>query len=171
MIVHENGTFLLKNGNLSCLLSLNQWGQPELLHFGAPIELEDARVLTLQPSCGWGTKVLLEDGNAASCPDAMGLFWSGSGRGDYRESPAEFSFGAVNLRYVNHEIVEGGVPMNCTLPQAKKATESLVMTFAGDGVEVKHIFSLFDTAMTRRTVVKNTGETYFFYRRTLSHVV
>ena len=161
MIVHENGTFLLKNETLSCLLALNQWGQPELLHFGAPIQLEDARAMQLQPSCGWGTKVHLEESTAASCPDAMGLFWSGSGRGDYRESPAEFSLGAVNLRYVNHEIMEGGVSMKSTLPQAKKPTESLVLTFAGEGLEVKHIFSLFDTAMTRRTVVKNTGENSF----------
>ena len=48
--------------------------------------------------------------------------------------------------------------MLCTLPQAKGDCETLEVTLEQPGLRVKLYYSLFETALTRRTVVENTGE-------------
>ena len=128
MITHENGVFLLHNDKISLLLRVNAYGLLEQLHFGAPVCIADAEALTLHRPLGWGTLVLLDDDNQGSCPDEMGLAWSGSGRGDYRESPLELAGKSTDLRYVGHRILEGIAPMEGGLPQARGAEQTLEIT-------------------------------------------
>ena len=90
MIEYQDRIFGLHGKEVSCLLRVNPWGLVELLHFGAPVTTEDAEAFLCRPGLGWGASLLLEEGNTASCPDALPLAWSGSGRGDYRESPLEW---------------------------------------------------------------------------------
>ena len=77
MIQHKNRVFLLKNQNFSYMLRINDYGLPEHLHFGAPLELSDGRAMQHLPGIGWGESVLLDDKDTASCPDALPLEWSG----------------------------------------------------------------------------------------------
>jgi hypothetical protein len=68
---------------------------------------------------GWGASVLLDDKNTDSCPDAMGLAWSTSGRGDYRESP-EDPDKLTMWQYTNEGSVpgiRGNVDINLYFPQ------------------------------------------------------
>ena len=116
MIQHKNRVFLLKNQNFSYMLRINDYGLPEHLHFGAPLELSDGRAMQHLPGIGWGESVLLDDKDTASCPDALPLEWSGCGRGDYRETPVELNRAAVDMRYVNHEIRKEILSMTCGLP-------------------------------------------------------
>ena len=166
MIDDQNNVFHLHNGAFSCLLRINPWGLPEQLHFGAPISSSDAQALVLRPGLGWGQAVLLEDKNPASCMDTMGLCWSGSGRGDYRESPMELGC-STELRYVRHEILEGAAPMS-GLPQAQGAAQTLRLELEQPGLRLSLYFSLFETAMTRRTVLENTGDTPLQLRKLMS---
>ena len=117
MIFCQDNVFLLKNKEISYLFRIGKYGHPEHLHFGAPVELSDAEALACRPGLGWGCSVLLEDKDSQSCLDDKALEWSGSGRGDYRESPLETGF-STDLRYVNHRILNGIVPMEGGLPQA-----------------------------------------------------
>ena len=156
MILHDNGVFLLKNEAFSYLLRINKYGLPEHLHFGGPVEISDAAAFAPLPGPGWGSNLLLDDSDPGSCPDFLSLEWSGSGRGDYRESPLEIGISA-DLRYVNYTIHEGHVPMVCTLPQAKGDCETLELILEQPGLRVKLYYTLFDTALVRRTVVENTG--------------
>ena len=87
MIECKNGLFHLRNHALSCLLRISRYGLLEQIHFGAPVRTEDLEALAGQPGLGWGSALLLNDKDPGSNPDIMALAWSGSGRGDFRESP------------------------------------------------------------------------------------
>ena len=82
MITYDNGLFSLQGEDVTCLLRVNEWGLLEQLYFGPKVESADFAAFQPDPGIGWGGSVLLETGNNASCPDAMPLAWSGSGRGD-----------------------------------------------------------------------------------------
>ena len=157
MISHENGIFHLKNDCFSYLLKINAFGLPEHLHFGPGIETEDAAAMCHVPGLGWGSSVVLDD-SAGGSMQVMPLEWSGSGRGDYRESPLEMDCGAVDFRYRGFEILEGEATMECGLPQAHGAQQTLALHFAQPGAELTLYYCLFPTALTRRAVLKNTGE-------------
>ena len=158
MILLDNGIFLLKNENFSYLFRVGKYGELRHLHFGAPISLTDAGALDVIPGLGWGSNIVLDDSDPGSCLDYIPLEWSGSGRGDYREPPLEIGESA-NLCYVNHRILDGPAPMVCTLPQAKGDCETLEVVLEQPGLRLKLYYSLFETALTRRCVLENTGET------------
>ena len=157
MIIHENGIFLLKNDILSCLLRIDPNGLVQQLHFGEPVSVEDTAALCYTPGLGWGSSVLLNSNDTGSCMDAMPLAWSGSGRGDYRESPLEVGF-ATDFRYVTHHIHTSSVPMTSGLPQAQGSDETLELVLEQPGLRLRLYFTLFETAMTRRAVLENTGD-------------
>ena len=157
MILHENGIFLLKNENFSYLFRVGKYGQLQHLHFGAPVEIADADAFGVIPGPGWGSNIVLDDSDSNSCLDYIPLEWSGSGRGDYREPPLELGE-STNLCYVNHRILEGPAPFTCTMPQAKGSCETLEITMEQPGLRLTLYYSLFETALTRRAVLENTGE-------------
>ena len=157
MITHENGLFHLKNENLSLLFRVTRYGLLEQLHFGAPVEDADAEALACRPGLGWGSSLLLNDADSESCPEHIPLLWSGSGRGDYRESPIELDGKSTNFCYVNHRVLEADPPMESGMPQAHGAAEVLEITMEQKGAKLYLYFSLFETALTRRAVLENTG--------------
>jgi len=158
MIEYKNGIFGIHGDRFSCLLRVNSYGLLEQLHFGAPVRTEDADAFICQPGLGWGAAVLLKEGDTESCPDAMGLAFSGSGRGDYRESPLELGGISTDFRYARHEVFDGIAPMTSTLPQAKGAAQTLKITMVQPGAELELYFSVFGDVLTRRCVLKNTGD-------------
>ncbi len=158
MIVFENNVFHLQTEQYSYLFRISKYGIPEHLHFGAPVRTEDAEGFLCRPGLGWGCNVLLEDSDTGSCPDDKALEWSGSGRGDYRESPLELGGVPSDFRYGSHRILEGGMAMESGLPQARGAAETLELTLTQPGAELILYYSLFPTALVRRAVLKNTGE-------------
>lgn len=158
MIEYDNGIFGLHGDGFSCLLRVNKYGLLELLHFGEAVKTSDADAFLCRQGLGWGASVLLDDSETESCPDAMPLAWSGSGRGDYRESPIEMGT-STDYRYDGHVIFDGTAPMEGSLPQAKGDCQSLAITMAQPGSELILYFSIFGGVLTRRTVLKNTGAT------------
>ena len=156
MIIHENGIFHIRTEVYSYLFKINGYGIPEHLHFGPPVMTEDAEALSCRPGLGWGSSVLLRAEDTASSLDALALEWSGSGRGDYRESPLELAGQSTDLRFESFEILEGTAPMG--LPQAHGALETLKLTLAQPGAKLHLYYSAFPTALTRRCVLENTGD-------------
>ena len=73
MITYENGIFALQGEDFTCLLRVNGWGLLEQLYFGPAVDASDWIAFQPDPGIGWGASVLLEDGNTASCADAMPL--------------------------------------------------------------------------------------------------
>jgi alpha-galactosidase len=155
MIFHENGVFHLQTDHYSYLFRVNRLGLVEHLHFGAPVQTRDAEGFACRPGLGWGSSVLLDDADPGSCMDALPLEWSGAGRGDYRETPLQIEGSPTDLRYVSHEILDGAAPMS--LPQAKDASQTLVITLEQKGLRLRLYYTVFETALTRRVVLENTG--------------
>lgn len=158
MIAEENGVFHIRTDTYSYLFKIDAYGLAEHLHFGAPVKTRDAGALSCRPGLGWGTGILLDAKDTASCPDVLPLEWSGSGRGDYRESPLELAGEPGDFRYAGYKIHEGGVPMACGLPQAHDALETLEITLRQPGGEMTLFYTAFPTAIVRRTVLTNTGD-------------
>ncbi len=156
MITFEHEIFAIQADAYTCLLGLTPYGQLEQLYFGPPIPTADGAIFRCRPGLGWGGSVLLADQDPASAPDTWPLAWSGSGRGDYRESPLETG-AATDLRFESYEILEGDVRMEQGLPQAFGAQWTLVLTLKQKGLRCKLYFAQFPEALTRRVVLENTG--------------
>ena len=137
MIECKNGLFHLRNHALSCLLRVNRYGLLEQIHFGAPVRSEDVEALAGQPGLGWGSSLLLNDKDPGSSPDAMALAWSGSGRGDFRESPLEMDGQSTNFCYVNHNVLDAQPLMKCGLPQTHGTGETLEILMEQPGARLK----------------------------------
>ena len=158
MITEENGVFHIRTETYSYLFKIDAYGLAEHLHFGAPVKTRDAGALSCRPGLGWGASILLDAKDTASCPDALPLEWSGSGRGDYREPQLELAGEPADFRYTGYKIHEGGVPMACGLTQAHDALETLEITLRQPGAELTLFYTAFPTAIVRRTVLTNTGD-------------
>ena len=157
MIEQYNGIFGLHGEGFSCLMRVNEHGFLELLHFGEPLSTADAEAFITKPGLGWGGSVLLDENDTGSCADSMPLAWSGAGRGDYRESPIELGGISSDFRFACARVISGPCAMS-TLPSAKGKSETLEITMAQPGAELKLFFSIFGGVMTRRAVLRNTGE-------------
>ena len=136
MITCKDGLFHLTNRSLSCLLRVGRYGLLEQVHFGAPVKAEDVEALAGQPGLGWGRSLLLNDKDTGSCPDAMALAWSGSGRGDFRESPLEMGGAATNFTYVNHKVLKQAPTMRSGLPRTHGEGETLEITMEQPGAKL-----------------------------------
>ena len=158
MIESVNGIYHLQTPCYSYLFRVDPYGMLQHLHFGAPVRTEDASGFFCQPGLGWGSAVLLEDADGGSCPDDKSLEWSGSGRGDYRESPIELCGHSTDFRFAGSRMYDGIAPMNGTLPQAKGDCETVEMILEQKGLRLKLIYSAFPTALVRRAVLENTGD-------------
>jgi len=157
MICEQDGIFHIGTGSYSYLIKINAYGIPEHVHFGAPVKTEDAAALCCRPGLGWGGSVLLNPEDPASCLDALALEWSGSGRGDYRESPLELSGVSSDFRYAGFRILEGSAAMKCGLPQAHGGLETLELTLEQPGARLYLYYTAYETAVVRRAVLENTG--------------
>lgn len=158
MIEISGKRFHLKTSHYSYLLEADEHGMLRHLHFGRPVRTEDGDGFICRSGLGWGSCVTLEEGNPASCADDKALEWSGSGRGDYRESPLELCGQPSDFRFAGAEITEGILPMVSGLPQAKGGLQSLCITLEQPGARLTLVYTAFETALTRRAILQNTGE-------------
>ncbi len=171
MITSENGVFHLKTKNYSYLFRVNEWGVLEHLHYGAPVLSEDAGALACKPGLGWGTAIQLAEGEPKSCLNALALEWSGSGRGDFRETPMELRDAATDFRFESSRIVTGVVPMQSALPQARDAAHTLEVVMAQKEAKLHLFYTAFDTVVTRRAVLENCGEEPLEFSKLMSFCI
>ena len=159
MITMEKNVFHLRTDCYSYLFRVNDHSVVEHLHFGAPVRTEDAEGFLCRSGLGWGSCVMLAEAEKESiCLDDRALEWSGSGRGDYRESPMELSGQSTDFRFVAAKIHEGIVPMTSGLPQAKGDGQTLEIILEQKGARLYLYYTAFETALTRWTVLENTGD-------------
>ena len=158
MIESRNGVYHLRTDCYSYLFRVDPYGIVQHLHFGRPVRTEDAAGFIPHPGLGWGTCTLLDDADSGSCLDDKPLEWSGSGRGDYRESPLELCGQSTDFRFAGCRMYQQVCPMKNTLPQAKGDCETMEIILEQKGLRLKLIYSAFPTALVRRMVLENTGE-------------
>ena len=158
MITSTGGIYHIRTDHYSYLFRVNAHGIAEHLHFGAPVRTEDAEGFLCTAGLGWGSSVVLDRDDPGSSLDALALEWSGSGRGDYRESPLELAGQSTDFRFAGSRFFRGIAPMAGTLPQAKGECETLEITLEQPGARLKLFYTAFETALVRRTVLENTGD-------------
>jgi len=177
MIEAKDGRFLLSTNHTSMLLRVSGHGHAELIHYGARVTAEDADALALKRTAPYGcaTNYAADDPNYSL--DALPLVWSGAGRGDYRESPLEWSTargGVSDFRYARHEITEGIVPAGA-LPQARDGGETLRLILEDEtaGAALTLYFTVFaeEDVITRRTELTNTGDSEIILGRLMSSML
>ena len=171
MIEVKDNVFALHGEATSLLLRVNEYGLIEHLHFGERVEIGDAEAFVCRQGVGGGESVLLKEGDAASCPDAMPLAWSNPGRGDYRESPVAFSGQPADFRYASHEIVAGVVPMASGLPQAHGDAQTLHITLTQTNAELHLYFAIHGDVLVRRAVIRNTGDAPLALTKVMSSLI
>ncbi|MBQ4600792.1 MAG: alpha-galactosidase [Oscillospiraceae bacterium] len=169
MISHENGLFHLQGEDFSYLFRVMPTGQLEHLHFGARVSAEDAEALACKPHLGWGGSVLYSEG---VCLDVLPLEWSGSGRGDYRETPLELNCAATDFTYESHTVMEGEAEMVSGLPQARGCSQTLCvnMTHPG-GIRLRLYYCVFGGVLTRRAVLCNNSSESLWLTKLMSFSV
>lgn len=161
MIEVKDGVFHIRTSAYSYLLYIDSHGLPRQLHFGQPLMAEDAEAMDVKPCLGWGSNVLYNEEDM-TCLENLPLEWSGSGRGDYRESPLEiFEDGRplpTDFVYAGHTIHQGQPEMNCTLPLPEGDCETLELILRSrDKLELSLYYTVFEDVLCRRTVLKNTS--------------
>lgn len=176
MIDHRDGYFLLKGQSTTLLLHVNESNHLELVHYGGPVRLEDGPFLRFHPLLTYGSELEDDKGNF---PDHEALAWSGSGRGDFRESPLELAFedGAITSEFVfeSFEVLEGACPTE-GLPSARgQGAETLIlhMKEAGRPLDLDLVFTLFPTEdiIGRRLRLRNRGQEAVTLSKVMSYMM
>lgn len=158
MISFDNGRFLLTGDGFSYFFRVTDHGQLEHLHFGTKVAMEDDQALACKAGLGWGGSILYDEQDG-TCLDVVPLEWSGSGRGDYRESPVALDVDGeawpTDFHYVSYRILEGTAPMTSGLPQAQGASQTLEITLAQGQLKLLLYWSLCEGVLLRRAVLEN----------------
>lgn len=171
MITHHEGVFHIETSHYSYMLRINAYGQVEHLHWGRPVSTADAESFVCRPGLGWGCATLLADGDSESCADDKQLEWSDAGRGDYRESPVELTNTSTDFRYQDFIISDGSVKMGCALPQPHGKCQTLELILGQNGAELHLYYTAFETVLTRRAKLVNTGASPIKMQKLMSFCV
>lgn len=171
MISALDQVFHISTESYSYLFQINRHGMPEHLHFGEPILTEDWQAMCCKSGLGWGSSIILDEKDPGSCPDIMPLEFSGNGRGDYRESSIEINGKSVDFKFVSSRIFKGIAPMTQGLPQAKGGEETLEIVLEQPGSRLKFYYTAFETVLTRRAVLENTGDSPLQLNKLMSFCV
>ena len=162
----RDDVFVLQTRTTSYWFALTEHGHLEHVHYGPLLPPQDASALRVKRTIQHGSSVLYSPDDDSYSLDALPLEYSGIGQGDYRLSPIEVftALGAdTDFRHTGHRILDGVVAA-ATLPTAEGApgVQSLEVTLTDElaGLELVLLYTVFPDVdvITRRTIVRNTGE-------------
>lgn len=141
---------------------VNEHGHLEHIYYGAHIVGSGVDALRYKRNIVRGSLVLSSQDDSTYSLDDVPLEWSGIGRGDYRNSPAQILMPDATYTndfcYLSHEYVDGDCPMG-SLPTAYGAAQTLIVTLKDSvmDVRVKLFYSVYEESnvITRRAVLQN----------------
>lgn len=171
MIHVKNDVFHLQNEHSSYLFRVVD-GYLQQLHFGARVQDEDWQALCPQSGPGWDDLApVYREGPGASCLDILPLEWSGSGRGDYRESPLALTLDgesvSTDFHYTGCAVLN--TPPQTVLPLSRGQTVLAVYledSFAQ--LRLTLYYGVLSTVFTRRAVLENCSDRPLQLRRFMS---
>ena len=177
MIHIANGEFRLSTNTTSYWFRVTPFRHLEHIWYGNRLpdgqEMEPLAVKRVMPAGGM-VAYAKEDG--AYALDFVCLEWSGIGKGDYRDTPAEIKMPdgtfTADFLYQSHEVIDGCVPME-TLPTAEgEGAQTLIVTMKDEtnGVVLELYYTVFSETdvISRRAVLRNENEKPLTIRRMLS---
>ncbi|MEG1557741.1 MAG: alpha-galactosidase [Oscillospiraceae bacterium] len=177
-ISYENGVFRLNTRSTSYWFRVTKFGHLEQLFYGERLEAEPTEPLTLKRTAMLGSSVMYDKSDDTYCLDVIPLEWSGVGKGDFRNTPAELKMPdgtfVTDFCYSSHKIVEGAVNMK-TLPSAYadvSECETLEITLCEKANDVKLImyYTVFPgcDVIIRRCVLINMCDSALQIRKLMS---
>ena len=177
MIVIENGEFRLSTQTTSYWFRVTKHGHLEHVYYGSRLpDGQEMEPLIVKHVMTTGGNVAYAKGDNGYTLDALCLEWSGIGKGDYRDTPAEIKMPdgtfTADFRYQSHRVVDGCIPMDA-LPTAEgDDAQTLVVTMLDESnnVYLDLHYTVFAEAdvITRRAVLRNENENPLTIRRMLS---
>lgn len=178
MISFENDVFRLDTQESSYWFHITKYGHLEHVFYGPRLNNQDIEGLIVKRSATYGSCVSYTQEDLTYCLDNMCLEWSGTGCGDYRQSPIEAKMPdgtfISDFVYVSHEVIVGAAEME-TLPCAYGApdecqTLAVTLEDKSNAVSLILYFTVFEktNVIARRAVVKNSNNTPLVIRRIMS---
>ena len=112
MIRIENGEFRLSTSGTSYWFRLTKYGHLEHVWYGGRLpDTQEMEPLIVKHIMSTGSTVAYAQGDNLYSLDALCLEWSGIGKGDYRNPPAEIQMPdgtfTADFRYQSHRVAEG----------------------------------------------------------------
>ena len=179
MIEFSNNVFRLSTANTSYWFRITQFGHLEHIYYAGRLpDDQPVEPLALKRTAQIGDSVLYDESDNTYCLDTMCLEWSGVGKGDYRNMPAEIKMPdgtfTVDFVYQSHRVIAGCVSME-TLPSAYGGDgdcETLEITLRDESNNVTLLlyYSVYAAAnvITRRTVLHNSNKNPLTIRKLMS---
>lgn len=179
MIGVADGVFKLATRHSSYWFQVTNFGHLEHLYYGKLLpDDQPVEPLVLKRTAQLGGSVLYDPSDATYCLDTLCLEWSGIGKGDYRNTPAEIQMPdgtfTADFVYQSHRVMAGCEAMR-TLPSAygeAAACETLEMTLRDESNQVTLLlyYTVYRdvNVITRRAVLQNGHAQPLSIRRLLS---
>jgi len=122
MIIFTDNVFKLSTSDSSYWFRITQFGHLEHIYYAGLLpDDQPVEPLALKRTAQIGDSVLYDESDNTYCLDTMCLEWSGVGKGDYRNMPAEIKMPdgtfTADFVYQSHRVIAGCVSME-TLPSA-----------------------------------------------------
>ena len=178
-VTHEGNLFLLRTENTACLLLVNEHGHVEQIHYGGPMEPEDAEALRYKRTMPYGSEVLYTPEDETYCLDNVPLNWSGIGKGDFRITPMELQMpdGSFTADFVfdGYEIRPGAYPaeqLPCAYAEKPEEAATLILRLKDRvyPVALTLVYTAYfaENVITRRAVLQNGESRPVTLRRMMS---
>ena len=182
MIKVEGREFRLTTQTTSYWFRVTPYGHLEHIHYGVRLpDDQPMEPLMLKHTAVVGNCVQYAADDPLYCLDTLCLEWSGIGKGDYRETPAEIMMPdetyTADFRYVSHTVREGCAPMDA-LPTAQGEpdecqTLAVELRDESNAVTLTLYYTVYPKTdvITRRAALTNGNEKPLTIRRLLSMAV
>jgi len=182
MITFADNIFKLNTRETSYWFRVTQFGHLEHIYYGGLLqETQPVDSLVLKSTAQIGSCVVYDPRDEMYCLDAMCLEWSGIGKGDYRNAPAEIRMPdgtfTADFIYQNHKVTSGSGSMK-TLPSAYGGqgdcdTLEITMHDESNKVTLFLYYSVYESTnvVTRRAVLYNGNTAPLTIRKLMSMTV
>ena len=182
MITINDRVFRLSTRETSYWFRITQFGHLEHIHYGALLpDSQPVEPLVLKRTARIGDCVFYDPGDETYTLDTLCLEWSGIGKGDYRETPAEIKMPdgtfTADFIYKSHRIV-GGNPGMETLPSSyggggECETLEITMLDESNNVTLLLFYTVYEktNVITRRTKLQHGGNGPLTIRKLMSMTV
>ena len=177
MIKEKQLRFQIHTRTTTYLFEVTKSGHLKHYYYGPALSEKDAANWEISNSVGWGCSLLYRQDDPSSSLHTTPLEWSGSGCGDYRESPIEVEgdWGVLttDFRYQSHNIYTGEGPHRFLWPRADGAEETLEVCLSDPEIsmELRLYWSVFGDVICRKALLINRGENPRYVRKLMSSCV
>lgn len=182
VIGFADNVFRLNSRYTSYWFQVTRFGHLEHIYYGGLLpDSQPKEPLLLKRTAQIGGSVLYDAGDGTYCLDTLLLEWSGIGKGDYRETPAELKMPdgtyTADFVYHSHEIKDGSAGVDKLPSSYGEADEcqTLVITLKDESNNVTLLlyYTVYVQAdvITRRAVLVNGNQKPLTLRRLMSMMI